>query len=217
MKTQTYIAILFLSILFSCSVDNFDLESIDETETEESLEVIEEETISIQGQNDFEFTCVSENSTDEILTNQCVDEWDCSFKVFPNSTVVLVEEDSEHEIIEGNNIVIRMYSFTEGAEYIADDEKYNTLFFELPVEESSFSFDGEEELAQLNIFYQATKGFTPWIQTFYPALEGCIQGELQDDNSWRVQCNLMFDDYIPNEYQEVIEYNHVMLDATFSE
>ena len=73
------------------------------------------------------FTCLDINETD-VISNDCIDNWDCNFMVTPQSKVDLDEYEG---LTNGANNVFQMINSTLGELHIADDEFTNILVFEL--------------------------------------------------------------------------------------
>jgi len=133
------------------------------------------------------FTCLDDIETD-VLSEECIDEWDCSFKVFGQSEVDITEREG---IGAGDKIVFQMNNSTEGAMEIADDEYTNILVFELDASRTSFSAE-DEQLKNLNMHYRE---ICFCLDTEFKEISsGCIQGERQSDGTWFVQGSLI----VPN-------------------
>ena len=67
---------------------------------------------------DCNFTCLDENESD-VFTNECKGDWECTFKVFPDSKVEISEYGGQ---ITGDENVFQMIVETQGDEAITDDE-----------------------------------------------------------------------------------------------
>ncbi len=128
-----------------------------------------------------EFTCLDKNET-EVITSNCIDNWMCDFKIWPES---IVDTSEYRGYASGNKQVFKMVNYTEGDSVIIDDEKSEHLIFELEESQSSFSVE-DNELASLKVHY-----YYFWFGGHlfkYRAVEsGCLQGEKQEDGTWRVQ------------------------------
>lgn len=129
------------------------------------------------------FTCLEINETD-ILNNNCINNWECSFKVVSNSKVDLSKNEG---LALGDKIAFQMLKSTEGDLEIADDEFTDILVFELDENQNSFCVRDEElELMVVNFrtfCYCAEREFKKIIS-------GCMQGEKQSDGTWFIQGNL---------------------------
>ena len=129
---------------------------------------------------DCNFTCLGQNEPN-ILTNDCQDNWDCSFRVRSQSKIALEEPQG---VSSGDKHVFQMIRSTEGEEAIADDEFTEILVFELEASQNSFSVE-EEELQSMQVHFRRVC-FCSDVN-FRPVTEGCLQGEKQEDGSWFVQ------------------------------
>jgi hypothetical protein len=128
------------------------------------------------------FTCLGANEPD-VITNSCIDNWECSFSIIPKSQV-----DRTSGLTQGNKTVFRIINSTEGDTGIADDEFTNTLIFELDEAQNSFSVENDE-LGLLKVHYRQ---YCFCSETEFKAvMAGCLQGEKQSDNSWIIQGNLL--------------------------
>lgn len=130
-----------------------------------------------------EFNCIADGEKD-VITNTCKSNYDCSFKILPNSQFA---KDEYNGYKNGKNIVFQMITSTEGDERIADDEFTNILVFEIPSDQSSFKVT-EQELTSMNVHYK-TVCFCANVE-FIAASAGCMQGEKQSDGSWFIQGSL---------------------------
>lgn len=146
------------------------------------------------------FTCIDMNDTD-VITNNCIDNWECTFRVVPQSKVHLIEN---YGVSAGDKNVFQMINFTEGALEIADDEFTNILVFELNESQNSFSVE-DSELIKMKVHFRISC-FCSEVE-FKPVTSGCIQGEKQSDGTWFIQGNLK----IPYSYGDV----EVKFDAQF--
>ncbi|MFK7807751.1 MAG: hypothetical protein AB8F74_08145 [Saprospiraceae bacterium] len=134
---------------------------------------------------DCQFSCNNENETD-VITNSCKENYDCTFKIYPNSKVVIDEEEGFQS---GNKTVFQLITSTEGSPLIADDEFVNILVMELDSDQTSFSVS-DEELSNMNVHFK-TVCFCADVKFNAPD-KGCIQGLKQADGSWLIQGNLLF-------------------------
>ncbi len=146
------------------------------------------------------FTCLDTNATD-VITNDCINNWECNFHLFENSTIDLNELRG---IITGDRLAFQMVNSTEGSPSISDDEFTNILVFELPTTQSSFSVS-DTELESINLNFRRICFCTG--TEFRAVTSGCIQGEQQTNGTWRVQGNLV----IPYHWGDV----EVKIDAQF--
>ncbi|MFK7972520.1 MAG: hypothetical protein AB8F95_19270 [Bacteroidia bacterium] len=147
------------------------------------------------------FTCVK-STYSGILTNVCLNNWECEFNVIPQSEVDLEETEG---LGSGEKIVFQMVNSTIGDPQIIDDEYTDVLVFELKSDQNSFSVE-DDELKSMNVHFRKICYCVE--NQFKPVIVGCIQGEKQSDGSWRIQSNL------------TIPYSHgnqsVLVDALFS-
>jgi hypothetical protein len=129
------------------------------------------------------FSCLEDNAT-EVVTNDCRDNWDCTFRLAPQSRVATGEFEG---LASGEKLAFQLLNSTQGDERIADDEFTYILVFELEDSLTSFSAEGEE-LSLLQVHFRRIC-FCP--ETDFRAITaGCLQGEKQSDGSWFVQGNL---------------------------
>ena len=129
------------------------------------------------------FTCLGMNETD-VITNNCINNWECNFKVVPQSKVHLSEYQG---LTSGNKNVFQMINSTQGDLGIADDEFTNILVFELDESQNSFSVE-DSELEGMQVHFKRTC-FCNEVE-FKPVTSGCIQGEKQSDETWFIQGEL---------------------------
>ena len=123
MKKFIYLLAIFLTILQAC---NEDMEQGNDKE--------------VPTCEQCDFNCLDSNDTD-IITNNCLDNWTCSFQISPQSKVDI--EEYEGKTI-GNKNVFQMINSTEGSPMIADDELTNILVLELEESQNSFTVEGAE-------------------------------------------------------------------------
>ena len=161
---------ILLLLVFNCSSDD---EQIDDCES-------------------CAFNCTSTADL-EVVTNVCLDNWDCNFDIICKSKVDITESSG---LSSGNKNVFRMENSTEGDINMADDEFAQILVFELTENRTSFSVS-DGEIKSLNAYYRIDC-FCPNV-SFQQVNMGCMQGEKQSDGSWRVQGNL----FIPYIYGDV--------------
>ena len=129
------------------------------------------------------FTCLEINETD-ILTNNCINNWECNFKIAPKSKVDLSKIDG---LTLGDKIVFQMFKSTEGNIGVADDEIYEILVFEIDKNQNSFSVR-DEELENMAVNFRRICYCTE--VEFKNIISGCMQGEKQSDGTWFIQGNL---------------------------
>jgi hypothetical protein len=141
------------------------------------------EEMAIPTCENCDFTCLDANETD-VITNECIENWECSFRSFPSSIVDLEQLEG---VASGNKRVFQIIKSTEGEELIADDEFTHVLVFELEEDQQSFSVEGTE-LQDLNVHFRRICFCTDI--DFKAATSGCMQGEQQADGSWFIQGNL---------------------------
>jgi len=130
-----------------------------------------------------EFTCLDGTEPD-IISNNCIDNWECNFKVTAQSKIDIEETEGR---VSGDKNVFQMINSTQGDLSIADDEFTNVLVFELDENQESFSVQ-DSELQQMNVHYR-TLCFCSEIE-FKTITTGCMQGEKQADGTWFVQGDL---------------------------
>ena len=129
------------------------------------------------------FTCLDMNETD-VISNTCIDNWDCNFKVTPQSKV---DVNNPLGVSGGDENVFQMINETDGVLEIADDEFTNILVFELDESQDSFSVE-DGELEDMQVHYKSIC-FCPDV-VFKEVISGCLQGEKQSDGTWFIQGNL---------------------------
>ena len=133
-----------------------------------------------------DFNCVDTADRD-IITNSCEGNWTCTFEFKPGMKVDLESENFIGNGVGDKNFFVVARS-TEGDPGIADDEITYILIFDLKESLSSFSVE-DAEFADLNIHFKRLC-FCVNID-FFPVTNGCLQGELQDDGTWRIQGSIM--------------------------
>lgn len=129
------------------------------------------------------FTCLDMNETD-VITNDCMNDWECVFKVIPQSKVDISENQGQ---INGDKIVFQMINDTQGDSGIADDEITDIVVFELDESQNSFSVQ-DSELEAMNVHFRRVCYCNE--TEFKAVTSGCIQGEKQLDGTWFVQSKL---------------------------
>ena len=129
---------------------------------------------------DCNFTCLDQ-SEPNVYTNDCRDNWECSFKVFSQSSIDL---DENLGVVSGDKNVFQMVRSTDGDDDIADDEFTNVLVFDLEEAQNSFSVE-DGDLAIMRVHYRSIC-FCREVD-FNAITTGCLQGEKQADGSWFVQ------------------------------
>lgn len=129
------------------------------------------------------FTCLDMNETD-VISNDCIDNWDCNFKVTPESKV---DVNDPSGVSSGDKNVFQMVNETDGLLEYIDDEVTNILVFELDESQNSFSVE-DSELEDMQVRFKRIC-FCP-EGVFREVTSGCLQGEKQSDGTWFVQGNL---------------------------
>jgi len=147
------------------------------------------------------FDCLEANEHD-VITNNCLANWECDFVVVPDSKVDVEEYLG---FTSGAKNVFQMLKSTQGEEFIADDEFTDILVFELDDSQKSFSADNNE-LEKMNVHFKRVCFCSEVL--FLPITTGCLQGEKQSNGSWFVQGKLT----IPFSYGSEV----VKLDAEFN-
>ena len=143
----------------------------------------DDETVDIPTCDDCNFTCLDANAAD-VITNACLDNYECTFTVTPQSKVNTNEQEG---LSGGDRNVFQMINATQGAEEIADDEFTDILVFELDETQNSFSAE-DNELEAMKVHYRRICFCS---ETEFKAVDsGCLQGEKQTDGSWFIQGNL---------------------------
>lgn len=161
MKNSILLALFVLTLVQSCKKDEFPIATCE----------------------NCNFTCLDANESD-VISNQCIDNWECAFKVTPQSSVDTTTSDG---LASGNNLVFQMINSTEGSPNIADDEFTDILVFELNASQQSFSVEGED-LRAMNVYFKRVCFCVEVV--FKEVTSGCMQGEKQADGSWYIQGNL---------------------------
>jgi len=129
------------------------------------------------------FTCIDANETD-VITNACIDNWECTFRVTDQSQIDLTEYEGRGSGVKN---VFQMITFTQEDTMIADDEYNNILVFELDENQNSFSVE-DSDLAHMNVHYRRVCFCSE--TDFIAVNSGCLQGEKQSDGTWFVQGKL---------------------------
>lgn len=132
---------------------------------------------------DCDFTCVGDDE-DNIYTNDCLDNWECDYTVYPNSKVDIESSDG---FTDGDYLVFKVALFSEGSALIADDEFWHNLVFELPTDQNSFSVEASE-LEDMQAHFKRVC-FCPSVE-YLPVSMGCLQGEKNEEGVWFVQGNI---------------------------
>ena len=135
-----------------------------------------------------EFDCV-DLLNDTPLTNDCLDNYDCTFTVHENSKLDYSNNNFD-PVKSGNKRVFKMFSDTEGSAMIADDEFTNILTFQVEANLESFEI-GNDELEAVNLRF-INLCFCSEVE-FKKASLGCIQGQKIDDQFWQIQVNADFE------------------------
>lgn len=145
-------------------------------------------------------TCISADETD-VVTNDCLDNWDCQFNFMPDSRLNL---DVYYGVEMGDRNVFQMINHTEGDQDIRDDEETHILVFELEDNsQNSFSLEDEDlELMQVSFRHCC------WPTDFFEVRLGCLSGE-KDSNTggWNIQGNLTV--YFGPTYFKEIKFDSV--------
>lgn len=171
MKNLILIFLLALIIFPSCTKDD---DTLNPNENDEDIPTCV----------NCDFNCLEENDS-TVITNACFDDWECSFKVSPQSAVNLEEREG---LGNGEKNVFQMISITQGAPNIADDEFTNILVFEIEESQTSFSID-DANLANSKVHFRRICYCVDGVE-FKAPTSGCIQGERQSDGTWFVQGDL---------------------------
>ena len=129
------------------------------------------------------FTCLDVNE-DDVFTINCLDNWECEFKVLPESKVDI---DEYYGLTNGTKNAFQMINSTQGDLAIADDEFTNILVFELEESQNSFSVM-DSELEDMQVHFQRIC-FCAEVD-FIPITSGCMEGEKQSDGPWFIQGSL---------------------------
>lgn len=160
----------------------------------------DKQEVQVPNCENCKLTCIEPAGTN-VITNDCNDNWECSFKVISNSVVSVNEAQG---VVAGNKTVFQMINSTQGSELIADDELTDILVFELDQPQSRFKFyDGD--LARINMRFKRVC-FCDEVE-FKPINSGCIEGAKNEDGSWHIQGNLN----APYSFGSV----HIKFDAQF--
>jgi len=133
-----------------------------------------------------DFTCNFEGA-ELVLSERCQLKMDCSFKVKNKSTIkgeYYGETLSSASVETGDQLVFMMDRKYRDNPNIADDEFSEKLFFSIPEGKTSFHLEGDE-LAKAGMIF-ATLAYSR-DGGYYPVLEGCLEGKLQENNQWIVQ------------------------------
>jgi hypothetical protein len=143
----------------------------------------DDKTVTIPTCDDCNFTCLEANEAD-VITNACLDNYECTFSITPQSNV---DPDEQEGVSSGDKNVFQMINDTEGSAAIADDEFTNILVFELDESQDSFSAE-DNDLTGMQVHYRR---ICYCGETEFKAVNsGCLQGEKQADGSWFIQGNL---------------------------
>jgi len=158
--------------------------------------------------DDFTFTCIDASECNVITNEDCIDLdtisnkidfmsiecpgiWTCGFATFSNSKINTTSANTRDFIEEGDKLVFQLILREEGNLGRADDEGEFTLVFELDKTETSFSL-ADEGLAGINaqLASWVFRGGCFEKSIFFSVVSGCIQGELEENDIWRVQANI---------------------------
>ena len=130
------------------------------------------------------FTCLDSNETD-VITNGCINNWECNFVVTPQSKVDITEYEG---LGSGAKNVFQMINSTQGDVSIADDEFTTILVFELADSQDSFAVE-DSELENMKVHFRRVCHCVEGVE-FSAITTGCIEGEKQADGTWFIQGNL---------------------------
>jgi hypothetical protein len=139
--------------------------------------------VDIPSCENCDFTCVGMDEAN-VMTNDCIDNWECSFSVFANSKVTT---DQNEGVSPGDKNVFQMISSTPGDLAIADDEFTHILVFELNENQNSFAVS-DSALEGMNVFFKRVC-FCLDVE-FISVTEGCLQGEKLTNGNWKIQGKL---------------------------
>lgn len=129
------------------------------------------------------FDCL-DGTEEDVLTNDCQENFDCTFTVFANAKFDSNEFFGKGN---GNKNLFQILTSTEGSSEIADDEFTNILVFELDSEQNDFSAD-ETDFATMNAHF---KRLCFCAETdFKEITAGCIQGMKDENGVWFLQGNV---------------------------
>ncbi len=128
-------------------------------------------------------SCFSPDETD-VVTNECLDNWDCQFNFVPDSKMNL---NQYYGLEAGDKNVFQMINHTEGDPVIRDDEKTHILVFQLE-DDSQNSFSLEDDDLEL---MQVSFRLCCWPTKFFAVRLGCLSGEKNaSTGDWKIQGNL---------------------------
>jgi len=148
------------------------------------LQACHQDVIQIPTCENCGFNCLGMNEPG-VITNNCINNWECDFKVVPQSKVHLGKHQG---LARGNKNVFQMINSTEGDARVVDDEITNILVFELNESQNSFSVeDGELRMMQVHFMRSCNCADVD----FKSVSSGCIQGERQANGTWLIQGNLI--------------------------
>ena len=124
---------------------------------------------------------------EEMLSEKCQPKMDCSFVVHKKGAI---QAEYYNEVMtsamvkSGDQLVFSMDRKYQDNPMIADDEFSEKLFFSIPTGKTSFHLEGQDlknaEMVFATLAYSRDGGY-------YPVLEGCMEGNLQEDGKWLVQ------------------------------
>lgn len=164
---QKSIFLIFsLILLFSCNDDDVSI------------------PIFCEGEN-CDFDCITDLIPTEVFTNDCLDNFDCSYKLFENSKVDT--DVNSLGVKNGDKNVFQVIISTIGDPAIADDEFTNVLVFELDASQESFMIENAQ-LEDVKANFQR-RCFCSDVD-FRPVKMGCIQGKLLSSGIWAIQGNV---------------------------
>lgn len=131
------------------------------------------------------YECVDKSP--DIITNDCLDNFDCSFTFEKNK---MIELENETLIQNGNKNVFILEIDTEGDPMIADDEFTLSILFEIDPSAESFNIS-QEDFPKINLISRLLC-YCPNI-TPTKIQEGCLQGRKLSEDMWYVVGNLTLD------------------------
>ncbi|WOK04812.1 hypothetical protein [Imperialibacter roseus] len=148
------------------------------------IQACEKDDVQIPTCKDCSFTCLEAGEAD-VITNDCIDDWNCAFTVNSDSKVAIDEWEG---LANGSKNVFRMLNRNPGSALI-DDELTDVLVFELDEFQTSFSVEGRE-MKGMNVHFRRLSQSCCDASAFKAVISGCMQGEKQSDGTWLVQGNL---------------------------
>ncbi|MBT8232112.1 MAG: hypothetical protein HKO66_00485 [Saprospiraceae bacterium] len=144
------------------------------------------------------FDCFED--TGEHFSNDCKENFECTYEVRENATIV---HENDAQVVNGENVVFIVNLYTPGVIEIADDETTDTVVFEIDKNATSFIAEGND-FDILNVKHRI--GCFCVDVEFRQVKDGCMQGEKLTNGDWRVQGHLE----IVQPYVKTLDF-----DATF--